>query len=47
LKSTFFCDASEQAISAVAYLKVVDDSGATSLGFLVGKYEFVRGKIPG
>jgi hypothetical protein len=37
LKSTFFCDASEQAISAVAYLKVVDDSGATSLGFLVGK----------
>jgi hypothetical protein len=30
-------DVSEQAISAVAYLKVIDDSGATSLGFLVGK----------
>jgi hypothetical protein len=32
-----FCVASEQAISAVAYRKVIDDSGATSLGFLVGK----------
>ena len=32
---------SEQAIFAVAYLKVIDDSGATSLGFLVGKSTLV------
>jgi hypothetical protein len=37
LEIHIFCDASEQEISAVAYLKVIDDSGATSLGFLVGK----------
>jgi hypothetical protein len=36
LEIYIFCDAAEQAISAVAYLKVIDDSGATSLGFLVG-----------
>ena len=37
LEIHIFCDASEQAISTMAYLKVIDDSGATSLGFHVGK----------
>ena len=32
-----FCDASEKAISAVAYLKVVDETGLESIGFLHGK----------
>jgi hypothetical protein len=41
LETHICCDASEQAISAVAYLKVIDDSGATSLGFLVGKSTLV------
>jgi hypothetical protein len=37
LEIHILCEASEQAISVVAYLKVIDDSGATSLGFLLRK----------
>ena len=37
LEVHIFCDASEQAISSVAYLKSVDKNGSSSLGFLMGK----------
>ncbi|XP_071147616.1 uncharacterized protein [Mytilus edulis] len=37
LEIHIFCDASEQAISSVAYLKSVNETGNTSLGFLMGK----------
>ena len=32
-----FCDASEQAISAVAYLKAIDNDSTAFLGFIMGK----------
>ncbi|VDI17672.1 Hypothetical predicted protein [Mytilus galloprovincialis] len=37
LEIHIFCDASEQAISSVAYLKSVNETGNASLGFLMGK----------
>ncbi|XP_040209336.1 uncharacterized protein LOC120940491 [Rana temporaria] len=35
-----FCDASTEAIAAVAYLKIIDSSGRSYVGFLLGRAKF-------